>query len=78
MPPVEIHWSGIGTDQNISGHSHQCRQDTLDRLPDTAGRRSFVLPRRRSNTMDKSREELEKEYAEATAKLEQYQHRGQR
>lgn len=31
---------------------------TLDRLPDTAGRRSFVLPRRRSNTMDKSREEL--------------------
>ena len=24
--------------------------------------------------MDKSREELEKEYAEATAKLEQYQH----
>ena len=28
--------------------------------------------------MDKSREELEKEYAEATAKLEQYQHRGQR
>ncbi|RGM91914.1 DUF3847 domain-containing protein [Collinsella sp. OM06-18AC] len=51
---------------------------TLDRLPDTAGRRSFVLPRRRSNTMDKSREELEKEYAEATAKLEQYQHRGQR
>ena len=28
--------------------------------------------------MDKSREELEKEYAEATAKLEQYQHKGQR
>ena len=28
--------------------------------------------------MDKSREELEKEYAEATVKLEQYQHRGQR
>ena len=28
--------------------------------------------------MDKSREELQKEYAEATAKLEQYQHRGQR
>ena len=51
---------------------------TLDRLPDTAGRRSFILPRRRSNTMDKSREELEKEYVEATAKLEQYQHRSQR
>ena len=51
---------------------------TLDRLPDTAGRRSFILRKRRSNTMDKSREELEKEYAEATAKLEQYQHRGQR
>ena len=29
-------------------------------------------------TTKKSREELEKEYAEATAKLEQYQHRGQR
>ena len=28
--------------------------------------------------MSKSREELEKEYAEATAKLEQYQHKGQR
>ena len=28
--------------------------------------------------MGKSREELEKEYAEATAKLEQYQHKGQR
>ena len=28
--------------------------------------------------MDKSREELEKEYAEATAKKEQYEHRGQR
>ena len=28
--------------------------------------------------MDKSREELEKEYVEATAKLEQYQHRSQR
>ncbi len=28
--------------------------------------------------MDKSREELEKEYAEATVKLEQYQHKGQR
>ena len=28
--------------------------------------------------MDKSREELEKEYAEATAKLEQYQHSGMR
>ena len=28
--------------------------------------------------MDKSREELEKEYAEATIKLEQYQHKGQR
>ena len=28
--------------------------------------------------MDKSREELEKEYAEATAKLEQYQHQIQR
>ena len=28
--------------------------------------------------MDKSRKELEKEYAEATAKLEQYQHKGQR
>lgn len=28
--------------------------------------------------MEKSREELEKEYAEVTAKLEQYQHRGQR
>ena len=27
--------------------------------------------------MDKSREELEKEYTEATAKLERYQHRGQ-
>ena len=51
---------------------------TLDRLPDTAGRRSFILRKRRSNMMDKSREELEKEYAEATAKLEQYQHRGQR
>lgn len=50
----------------------------IQKLADTAGRRSFVLPRRRSNTMDKSREELEKEYAEATAKLEQYQHRGQR
>jgi len=51
---------------------------TLDRLPDTAGRRSFILRKRRSTMMDKSREELEKEYAEATAKLEQYQHRGQR
>ena len=29
-------------------------------------------------TTKKSREELEKEYAEATAKLEQYQHQGQR
>lgn len=29
-------------------------------------------------TTKKSREELEKEYTEATAKLEQYQHRGQR
>ena len=28
--------------------------------------------------MEKSCEELEKEYAEATAKLEQYQHKGQR
>ena len=28
--------------------------------------------------MQKSREELEKEYAEATAELEQYQHKGQR
>ena len=28
--------------------------------------------------MGKSREELEKEYAEATTKLEQYQHKGQR
>ena len=28
--------------------------------------------------MEKSREELEKEYAEAAAKVEQYQHRGQR
>ena len=28
--------------------------------------------------MNKKREELEKEYAEATVKLEQYQHRGQR
>ena len=28
--------------------------------------------------MDKSREKLEKELAEATAKLEQYQHKGQR
>ena len=28
--------------------------------------------------MDKSREELEKEYAEANAKLEQYQYKGQR
>ena len=28
--------------------------------------------------MKKTREELEKEYAEATAKAEQYQHRGQR
>ena len=28
--------------------------------------------------MNKKREELEKEYAEATAKLEQYQHKGQR
>ena len=28
--------------------------------------------------MDKSREELEKEYAEATVKLEQYQHKVQR
>ena len=28
--------------------------------------------------MNKKREELEKEYGEATAKLEQYQHRGQR
>ena len=28
--------------------------------------------------MDKSREELEKEYAEATAKFEHYQHQGQR
>ena len=28
--------------------------------------------------MEKSREELEKELAEATAKLEQYQHKGQR
>ena len=27
--------------------------------------------------MDKSREELGKEYAEATAKREQYEHRGQ-
>ena len=26
--------------------------------------------------MDKSREELEKGYAEATAKMEQYQHKG--
>ncbi len=32
----------------------------------------------RSNTIDKSREELEKECAEAKAKVEQYQHRGQR
>ena len=28
--------------------------------------------------MNKKREELEKEYAEATTKLEQYQHKGQR
>ena len=28
--------------------------------------------------MDKPREELEKEYAETTAKLEQYQHKDQR
>ena len=28
--------------------------------------------------MDKKREELEKEYAEVTAKLEQEQHKGQR
>ena len=28
--------------------------------------------------MDKSRKELEKEYDEATVKLEQYQHKGQR
>ena len=28
--------------------------------------------------MDKSREELEKEYAEATARKKQYEHRGQR
>ena len=28
--------------------------------------------------MDKSHEELEREYAEATAELEQYQHKGQR
>lgn len=28
--------------------------------------------------MNKKREELEKEYAEATAKVEQYRHRGQR
>ncbi len=28
--------------------------------------------------MNKKREELEKEYAEATVKLEQYQHKGQR
>ena len=28
--------------------------------------------------MEKSREELEKEYAEGKVKLEQYQHRGQR
>ena len=28
--------------------------------------------------MEKSREELEKQLAEANAKLEQYQHRGQR
>ena len=36
------------------------------------------MPRRRSNTIDKSREELEKEFAEATAKLEHYKHQGQR
>ncbi len=33
---------------------------TLDRLPDTAGTRSFILPKRRSNTMEKSRGEMEK------------------
>ena len=34
--------------------------------------------KRRSSTTDKKREELEKKYAEATAELEQYQHKGQR
>ena len=33
---------------------------TFDCLPDTAGKRSFILPRRRLNIMKKSREELEK------------------
>lgn len=37
---------------------------TLDRLPNTAGRRSFILPRRRSNPMKKSCEKLEEEAAQ--------------
>ena len=38
----------------------------------------FCFAKRRSNTIGKKREELEKEYAQATAQLEQYQHKGQR
>lgn len=37
---------------------------TLDRFPDTQGRRSFILLKRRSITMKKTREKLEKEYAQ--------------
>ena len=51
---------------------------TLDRLPDTAGRRSFILPRRRSNNIEQSYEELQKERDKAEAKAEQYQHKAQR
>ena len=36
------------------------------------------MRQRRRNPLNKKREELEKEYAQATAELEHYQHKGQR
>jgi len=51
---------------------------TLDRLPYSIGRRSFIFEEKETITMEKSRKELQKELGEATAKLEQYQHQQQR
>ena len=40
---------------------------TLDRLPNTAGRRSFILPKRSRNTMKKSYGKLKKLAAQGQA-----------
>ena len=44
-------------------------------LSNKAVKLSFILQKRRKYTIDKTREELEKEYAESCEKLKQYQHK---